>query len=310
MRSTSSLPGVSLLEKARQTTTFLYWRLAWTDEAQRLDALLAELRELTAIYEKYAARPALEARIFEIGYGARPLRLLALHSMGFQVEGIDLDLPMVRWSLRRLLAILKTNGAERAAKTAIRNLLFDRREQRALATVLAKHGHTLRLDPRLLTGDALRFDFGGSGYDLIYSFDVFEHIPRADVAALTARMAGGLAPGGLAVIAPLIYTGIAGGHLPEWFPYTATLTTPKATRPWEHLRDAPRVADVYLNQLTRNDYRAIFSAHFEIVEELDRTPDLGRQWLTPETRRELAAWSDEDLFSNSIWFVLRSRRNP
>lgn len=306
MRSSSSLPAASFLEKARQVLTFFHWRFAWSDDAGRLDRLLEELAELPALYEKLSGQPAHRARIFEIGYGARPVRLIALHSMGFDVTGIDLDVPMLQWSTSRLLQILRTNGVERALKTAVRNLFFDRREQKALASVLARRGYSLRMDPsRLLVGDAARFPFQPHQFDFLYSFDVFEHIPRPDLETLTAHLAHALAPGGIALIAPQIYTGICGGHLPEWSNYMATQSTPRSTRPWEHLHPSPLLANVYLNRLTRADYRAIFSAHFQIIEEIDRMPNRGRHWLTPQLRRQLAAWTDEDLFSNVIWFVLK-----
>jgi hypothetical protein len=96
--------------------------------------------------------------------------------------------------------------------------------------------------------------------------------------------------------------------LPEWFTHIVDQDVKRETEPWEHLRKKRNVADVYLNQLTRDEYRKLFATYFEIVEEKDRVPDLGKRLLTPAVRSELAAWSDEDLFSNSVQFVLRARR--
>ena len=39
-------------------------------------------------------------------------------------------------------------------------------------------------------------------------------------------------------------------------------------------------------------------------------PELGRRYLTPDIRRELASYPEEELFSNKVRFVLRGLRRP
>ncbi len=309
-RSHSSVEDAPLLEKWRQALTFFRWRLGWGSDPGQLDYILESLDWLASTYERVSGKRFADARVFEIGYGARPVRLIALNSMGIDVRGIDLDAPMMRFSVARLFDIVKTNGPVRAMKTAVRNVLFDRKDEKTLEAALGARGHKLTIDEaRLLVGDAARFDFGEDKYDLIYSFDVFEHIPPVDLEAVVAHLGSALTPGGMAVIVPLVFTGICGGHLPEWYAHLVDEDARKDTEPWEHLRKSRKVADVYLNRLARGDYRKLFSNYFEIVEETDQIPELGKRWLTPEVREELAAWSDEDLFSNSVVFVLRARRD-
>ena len=121
------------------------------------------------------------------------------------------------------------------------------------------------------------------------------------------HLATQISPQGLAFIRPNVFSGITGGHFPEWYSAQVDRNIPRSSEPWEHLRKRRFKANTYLNELTRADYRELFSPHFEIIEERVFEPDLGRRWLTPEAREELAAWSDEELFSNKVQFVLRRK---
>jgi SAM-dependent methyltransferase len=93
------------------------------------------------------------------------------------------------------------------------------------AATLAQHGHTAtaididvsRTDPRVRTAgvrviemDATRLDFPDASFDLVYSFNVFEHLP--DPAATFAEVTRVLKPGGTAFIS---FTGL------RWSPHGA-----------------------------------------------------------------------------------------
>jgi len=143
--------------------------------------------------------------------------------------------------------------------------------------------------------------------EYIFSEDVFEHIPAEALPRLVAMIAGSMHPKGIAVIKPMIYTGICGGHHLEWFPHTHNQPTQRRTGPWEHLRQNRYPADTYLNRLTRADYRKLIAQNFDILEETVAVPGMGSQFMTPEIRDELRAYSDEELYSNSVRFVLRPR---
>ena len=78
-------------------------------------------------------------------------------------------------------------------------------------------GLSPRLDAsRLMVSDVGEVEHEAGSLDLIFSEDVFEHIP-GDAGAVTERIAGG-APGGMALIRPNVFTGITGGHVVEWNP--------------------------------------------------------------------------------------------
>ena len=146
--------------------------------------------------------------------------------------------------------------------------------------------------------------------DFVYSEDVFEHIPSDRLDSLVKRLAAQTSSRGLALITPNIFTGITGGHVLEWYLNEVDRSTPKASEPWDHLRKRKHTANTYLNGLSRSDYRELFSRYFDILEERVLHPNLGRQWLTPEARQELARWSDEELFSNQVQFALQPRAQP
>jgi SAM-dependent methyltransferase len=257
-------------------------------------------------YEQLTGRRFYEARVLEIGYGARPFRLLALISMGIDIVGIDLDVPMLSFNPTDLFRILRTNGPERALKTAVRGLLFDRGEQANLRAALASRGHRLNLErARFIVGDAAAYDYGSGMFDIIFSDDVFEHVPPEDLEKLAYRLASILSPSGVALITPNVFPGICGGHLVEWNPDRVDDRKQKRSEPWEHLRKARFAADPYLNRLPRSAYRDLFTKHFEIVREVVLRPHLGSHHFTPDVRQELAAWNEEELFSNQVRFVLR-----
>jgi SAM-dependent methyltransferase len=299
---------VSRAQKFKEALTFLRWRLAPAGPEQ-FDWLFPEIERYRATYERLTGKRFDLARLLEVGYGARPNRIVALMSMGIDVRGIDLDMPMHRFSVSRIFSILRTNGPERALKTAVRSLIFDGEERKSFRAALAMRGYTLRADPaRFLVGDAATFDYGNEIMDMIYSEDVFEHIPEPDIEKILDRFATILSPNGVVIVTPNVFTGIMGGHLADWYTDRIADPTPKESEPWEHLRKARYAANTYLNRLPRSKYREIFSRHFEIIEETVLLPGLGRQWLTPEVREELASWSDDELFSNQVRFVLQPRK--
>jgi len=122
-------------------------------------------------------------------------------------------------------------------------------------------------------------------------------------------MADSMAPDGVAYVKPLVYTGICGGHHVEWYPHTFNRPMNRLTEPWEHLRKNRHPANTYLNKFSLASYRKLFSMHFDILEETCAKPNLGSQFMTPEIRLELSHYSDEELFSNGVIFLLRPRRN-
>ncbi len=264
--SNSSVAEATISEKALEAITFLRWRFARDKSPKQFEKVLAEIAEYQKIYERLSGHPFQNARVLEIGFGAQPSRLIAINSMGIDVRGIDLDTPMLEFRVGHIIRILRTNGAERAAKTAVRNLLFDKRERAGLRLALKQRGFEMKLDQsRLLVGDAATYDYGEKKLDLIYSEDVLEDIPAADLDKLVAKLSASLAPDGIALLRPNVFTGITGGHLLEWYPHLAEKQLDRRSEPWEHLRKARYTPNTYLNRVTRLEYRMLFAKHFDIA---------------------------------------------
>jgi SAM-dependent methyltransferase len=310
MKSSSSLKEVPLSDKLREGIGLALMHLQARHKID-FSVLDASVQEYDKTLLRCGRSPLRESRVLEIGFGARPYRLVWLHNSGVQIWGVDLDKPLLRMSPDSFLKIKRQNGAERALKSAIRYCISDAHQWRQVAAELSRRGRSFCIpEERLMVADAANPGFWAkAGYfDFIYSEDVFEHIPREDLSALLGWMASALRPNGIALIRPMVFTGICGGHHLEWFPHTHELQMSRRTEPWEHLRKGRFPANTYLNRLTRKDYVDVFEKHFRILENEAMQPNLGEQFMTSQIRAELSEYGDDELFSNSVRFVLEPKQ--
>lgn len=274
----------------------------------RIPAELGFCDEYDGLLRKYANRSLKDSRVFEIGFGTRAGIMTALVSLGVEAYGVDLDAPVLRGTWRELAETYRKNGLERVMKSLIRFYAFDRVWRRRLRHEVKRRGCDLCMpEDRLLVCDAASVNWPDETLDLISSESVFEHIPIPSLEPLLAKMARWLKPSGLALIRPDIFTGISGGHLLEWFDLRERRR--RRSEPWEHLRKRRFHGNVYLNELTRADYRRMFSQHFDILEENVVDPDQGRNFYTPEVAADLKQYGEDELFSNGVQFVLRAKRS-
>ncbi len=275
------------------------------------DGLRTNLEEYRSIALTCCGKPLEECRILEIGHGQRPFRLLMLLALSIDARGVDLD--QVTWQARDVLASARHNGWFRATKSLVRKLFVDRRVYDTFRRFLNTMDAELRWDAnRILRADVASESFWQANpgpYDFILSEDVFEHIPPDSLAATARHMAQHMATNGVALIRPMVFTGICGGHQIDW--YTDTLNEVGEHRqcpPWDHLLENRFVADTYLNRWTRRQYAALFGSHFSIEKDEPVRQDLGREFLTAQVRQQLKAYDDYELFSNQVTFLLRKPR--
>jgi len=233
-----STADVSVLRKTTEHLRLLRTYVAGRHAPPRFATMFSQFEEYDGLLREHTGRRLTGARVFEIGYGARPWRLIALISMGVDASGVDAEVPLLSGRWQEIPAVLRRNGLERAAKSVFRRALFDKRERSALAGVLSQKGCVLRVDrSRFLVSDAATLDLPDDHFDLVFSEDVFEHIARPSLEPLVPRMARWLKPDGLALIRPNIFTGILGGHLSEWnYPAVLDPAQKRKSAPWEHLR--------------------------------------------------------------------------
>jgi SAM-dependent methyltransferase len=286
-------------------------RLRDRSDTRSYGRLWDDFDEYDGYAKQFLGHSLAECRMLEIGFGARPLRLLALSSMGIDAHGVDLDMPVLDGSLREFLTVFKRNGFERCMKSIVRHVLFDRKEREGLARALRQQGFDLEVRREaFFVADAGSATAGAhwekESFDLVFSEDVFEHIPLSSLSGLLQNMHLWLKPNGIALIRPNIFTGITGGHLLEWYAHTLQSVTKRQTEPWEHLRKKRQIADTFLNKLTRKQYREMFADNFEILHEKVKHPEIGREFIVEEIRHEIRL-PDEELFSNQVMFVLRKK---
>lgn len=285
--------------------------LRWRGRAEKASELLSlfdDIESYETIYRRWTGRELKGARIFEIGYGGRPNRLIALMSLGYDARGIDIDFPILGGSAE-LIELAKRNGARRFIKTAVRHLIFDRQERAALNQVLRQRSRGVRIDrSRFLVGDACDLELPPQSLDFIYSEDVFEHVDRAGIGRLCRKMRDWLSSDGIAVITPAVFTGIQGGHLTEWFDIERQGDRHRLSEPWEHLRKRRFKPDCYLNELRIAEYRQSFEVDFDILHEEGPARRLGGEYLTDEIRAELSGYGEDELMTNRLTFVLRPKQ--
>jgi hypothetical protein len=302
--STAQIP---LAEKARESVALLRSHHANAAATAGFEWVFDDLLAYDHLLRKYTGRALENATVLEIGFGARPWRLLALLAAGVDAEGIDAEVPILDGTLGEFTAALRTNGFERVLKSVVRHLLYDSRERRQFDAALTAHGMARTVDSgRFHVANAAEFE-PTRRFNLIVSEDVFEHIDRAALPVVTRRMRRWLTTDGLALIRPNVFTGITGGHALDWSRESFTRPTRRTVEPWDHLRRAEHRPNTSLNRLTRKEYREVFSGVFDILQEDVAQPDLGREFLAGAAARELAVWPDEELFSNQVRMVLRPR---
>ena len=291
-KAPSTSPDLSLWQKVHQHAALMgqYSRRRPID----FSVLFDELREYQTTFERYTGRRLDNA--IEIGYGQHPYRMLALHAFGVEVQGVDAEVSVfLRGRPADYWRVLRVNGIERFVKTAVRGVLFDPTARRVFADALHQQGFAFAGLPSEAFAVMDASDFSPSrSADLVYSVNVFEHIEPRSLESVVAKMGNWLVKDGLAFIKPDIWTGFHGGH-----------SIDSRGEPWEHLRRNRFPANTYLNRLTRADYRDLFARHFTILEEIDPPRGRAGEFLTPEIRTELSAYTEQDLLDATPLFVLR-----
>lgn len=312
-RSSSSVARIGLGTKVREAVALGRMHLAKRSTIQDFQEFERDFAQYRAAALRHVGRPLEALRVFELGYGARPIRLSWLHSQGVDIAGADLDTPVISFDWGKVLDAARRNGLERAAKSVARELLVGDKEWRDAASAFERRnpGRKFRIPKEaMIVGDAADpavWKQAGP-VDFVYSEDVLEHIPIDRLPMVLSNIAAALSPDGVAFLRPHVFTGIGGGHDVEWYLPDVANDRPRRTAPWEHLRQDRYPANTYLNRAGIEDYARLFSVDFEILEQFPKDIDLGRPYLTDEIRAELARYSEMDLMTDRMTFILRPRR--
>jgi SAM-dependent methyltransferase len=278
------------------------WRDYRHSNLENVDSQLKLHKQLTGLIRAHVSQDPTAVKILEIGCGQRASQTILFQAEGAPAIGIDREVPTYHLSLRKFFRTARINGWERALKSLFRHVLFDRRFFQQLSRRTGKSLPTGEVKVCLM--DAAHLAFPDDAFDFIFSSLVFEHI--ADVPAAVAEVNRVLRPEGTAWINIHLFPSLSGGHHKDW-------TDPRKwpspqVPPWDHLRENRYPADNSLNKLRLGEYRRIFAASLEVLEE--SLVAEGKHILTPELATELAqrGYPKDDLLVREAAFRCRKRR--
>lgn len=243
-------------------------------------------------------------RVLDVGCGKSYWLSLLLASDGAIVTGVDTEEVMPGRTLAKYRRIGAANGWERAARTAVWDMLFARPYCRALEREFGRPLLHDKVDVRRY--DGIHLDLADASIDLVVSHEVFEHV--ADLPGLLRSLRRVMKADARSYLYVHSWTSVSGGHHIAW-KHVDTRPS-RVVAPWDHLRHNrhPWVPS-WLNRLRAADYRAAFERDFEIVDWIDG-PEEGRALLTPAIREELAAYDEHELLTKGFIIIARPRAQP
>ncbi len=242
-------------------------------------------------------------RVLDVGCGKSYWLSLLLAAEGADVDGVDTELVVPGRRLAKYRKIRRSNGIERALRTAVWDALFSTGYYAELEKCAGKPLPHEKVT--LHVYDGVHLPLADRSVDLVVSHEVFEHI--VDVPAVLAELARVLRPDGRIYIYIHNFTSLSGGHHIAWKHPDAHPS--RVVEPWDHLRTR-RHSDIpsWLNGLREQDYRPMFETVFEI-DEWRATSEEGGAQLTDDVRKELAQYSERELLTKG--FLVRGRvRQP
>ena len=265
--------------------------------AEHVAVVAERLRRDRKRMESILQGPLRGKRILEIGPGQHMTRACIL-AIDNHVTAVDQD--VIPQRLSDYLRMAQANGFSRVLKTFGRKvLLVDLRHRRALSRAL---GVDSLPRPRFLATDFCQLP-DTECFDAVCSWSVFEHLPDPEAAmhGLLSR----LAPGGAFLISVHLYTSHTGHHDIRSFTGSA-----RSLPLWGHLRPRTQhliTPSAYLNHYRLSQWRDLFQRLVPDVKEYqERLGEAGlRARMTPELRKELGAYADEELFTVDVIFVGR-----
>jgi SAM-dependent methyltransferase len=213
--------------------------------------LLCEVRAAEQMMKRAIGKDIQNLKMLEIGPGQLP-RQAAYFAQNNEVVGIDLDVVSNDLRIRDLRNMWAKNGLKRVAKTLGRKLIgFDRWYLDELSKQM---GVTHLTCPILQQMDASKTDFPECSFDVVYSFNVFEHLP--DPEAVLIESIRVVRPGGCVFVHLHLYTSDDGCH-----DLRAGLDDRGQLPWWPHLR--PGSAEVvqtsaYINKYLLSNWHDLF----------------------------------------------------
>ena len=256
--------------------------------------------EMLAYLRKQEKDP-LNLRVLDIGCGKTFWLTLLLNSYGAKASGFDTEPVTPRLSIGTIWEILRNQGFERAARTAVWGLIFARSYYKELGKIAPFPLQFNDLDLRTTSAEKLPFE--DNEFDLAVSHEVFEHLP--DVPAALTELRRVIKNDGITYIYIHNYTSVSGGHHIAW-KYPDTEPSDEVP-PWDHIREN-RFPDIpsWINRLRIHEYREYFEDQFEIIDWVPVGLE-GESLLTDEIQTELGDYSRDELLTKGFVVVAKPR---
>lgn len=259
---------------------------------------LSTFADFTLRAESLLERSATGLHVLEVGHGQFPRLLAYIAALGNEAVGIDTDvLPATLYDLAGYAKLLWKNGLVRTAKTFARQLSGINQSYRS------EFIRSLQLtgwpDVRLITKDALDTGFPNSHFDLVFSFNVFEHL--SDPPRVIEELKRVVKPGGCLMLAFPHYA-----HPNALHDLRYTTGAPKAPPPWAHLipGEACLVQQgAFVNHIRLDAWKDLFSHLCPGVEFRHKTfesPTLFTHLHNCRNRGWLVDYSDEELLTELL----------
>jgi SAM-dependent methyltransferase len=263
------------------------------DVGARVDTVIARAEAADARIAQELGTPVRGYRLLDIGPGQQ-LPYLTYFAMTNTAIGVDLDVIVDRFSVRRYTEMLQRNGPTRVVKTLGRHTLgLHRRYRTELLGRLGAGAPSYAL----AQADAGRLPLRDHALDVVFSNSVFEHLAEPETVMREAARV--LRPGGVAYVSVAIFTSEAGCHDPRIFAGRRD-----ALPYWSHLRDG--YADLvrpnaFLNRWRLDQWRECVArewpgASVEVHLDEHKRPELDRL----RGSGELGAFRDEELLADDV----------
>ncbi len=269
---------------------------------QQADTNMSLLLQMLFQHEKRMAdglgKPVAGMRILEIGpgQGMERARYFGLHN---EVIGLDLDVIPTGFDVAGYARMIRKNGFGRFAKTLGRKLIVGGVNSAAWAKAVGSRNMPV---PPVIYGDICQEAPEISGFDVVMSWSVFEHLP--DPRAALEHVIESLRPGGILYLSLHLYTSNNGHHDIRAFTGAAD-TLPL----WPHLRPSLQNQidpSSYLNQWRLNQWRSLFAeiapGHEEFLEQYDHPAKYGPS-LEKLLKTELNDYTEEELLTVDVIYL-------